>query len=298
MMLLAQLLVKMPHAEIEVLLAIEPEHLLDDLHLHPPRTGPRPPPVIQPVEAHAAIGVEQPPQMPRADPQNPRRLPERQLLAPQPQNHFFSFHSPLPGARWVPHGRSSGLLVYPAWPSPRADISLANPPDISCANDSAARIIIDAIYRRMIRAAIVGNQPLRCDRHLRRRHCAEEAQAKPRRRRKDAEHVREESDRRADSHAEEIPAPLIFDGGRRIAGGRGGGSVRSSGFGAGKGGGSGFERQAEEDSKEVVQDGHEEGFGSGQEEEFKGQGEARGGAEVRSGRVPVLILRESSSNRL
>src|SRR5690242_20127933 len=138
MMLLAQLLVKMPHAEIEVLLAIEPEHLLDDLHLHPPRAGPRPPPVIQPVEAHAAIGVEQPPQMPRADPQNPRRFPERQLLAPQPQNHFFSFHGPLPGAGWVPHGRSSGLLVYPAWPSPRADISLANPPDISCANDTQA----------------------------------------------------------------------------------------------------------------------------------------------------------------
>src|SRR5690348_6332795 len=135
MMFLAQLFVKMPHAEIEVLLAIEVQHLLDDLHFHAPRAGPRPPPVIQPVESHAAIGVEQPPQMPRADPQNPRRFPERQLLAPQPQNHFFSFHSPLPGARWVPHGRSSGLLVYPAWPSPRADISLANPPDISCAND-------------------------------------------------------------------------------------------------------------------------------------------------------------------
>src|SRR5690348_1186797 len=136
MMFLAQLFVKMPHAEIEVLLAIEVQHLLDDLHFHPPRAGPRRPPVIQPVEAHAAIGVEQPPQMPRADPQNPRRFPERQLLAPQPQNHFFSFHSPLPGARWVPHGRSSGLLVYPAWPSPRADISLANSPDISCANDN------------------------------------------------------------------------------------------------------------------------------------------------------------------
>src|SRR5690348_5079251 len=67
MMFLAQLFVKMPHAEIEVLLAIEVQHLLDDLHFNAPRAGPRPPPVIQPVEAHAAISVQQPPQMPRAD---------------------------------------------------------------------------------------------------------------------------------------------------------------------------------------------------------------------------------------
>jgi hypothetical protein len=41
---------------------------------------------------------------------NLRRLPERNMLAKIPENHFLCLHRPLSGAPWIRnHGRTSGL---------------------------------------------------------------------------------------------------------------------------------------------------------------------------------------------
>src|SRR5712692_5401114 len=104
--LLAQLLVKVPHAEIAILLPIQPQHLLDHRPGNSFGTGPPPAPIVQTVEALHAVPRVPPPQVSRTDAQNVGRLPEGDLFADGPQNHVLCLHRPLPGSPWVnTHGR-------------------------------------------------------------------------------------------------------------------------------------------------------------------------------------------------
>src|SRR5712692_423788 len=99
--LLAQLLVKVPHTEIAILLPIQPQHLFGERQRHTAGTGLPGAPVIQPVVAILPVAVIQPPQLPRADAQDVRRFKPVDLLAYGSQNHFLYFHGPLPGSPWV-----------------------------------------------------------------------------------------------------------------------------------------------------------------------------------------------------
>src|SRR3990172_437720 len=78
--LLPQLLVKVPHGAVKILLPIQLPHLLDSRHGHPPGTRGAPPPVIQPVIAVPFVSPPPAPHLPHADPHNLRCLPPRDPL--------------------------------------------------------------------------------------------------------------------------------------------------------------------------------------------------------------------------
>jgi hypothetical protein len=80
LMLLFELLVKVPHIEIEVFLAIEPQHLFHLLHRHPLITRPRLAPIHQ---TRLAVGLQPlapPPHRPVCYPNDFRRLLPGNLL--------------------------------------------------------------------------------------------------------------------------------------------------------------------------------------------------------------------------
>jgi len=95
--LLHQLLVKMAHVQIEILLPIQPQHLLHLGQRHPPTTRPAPPPVHQPVIAVRFVSLPPAAHRPVADADDLRRLPPADLLRHGPQNHFLYLHRPLHG---------------------------------------------------------------------------------------------------------------------------------------------------------------------------------------------------------
>src|SRR5712664_1312792 len=82
--LLAELFVKVPYAEIEILLAVQAQHLLDHRPRHALRAGPTLATVVQPVKTKPAVALIEPPQVARTDARYMRRLPESDLLAEGP----------------------------------------------------------------------------------------------------------------------------------------------------------------------------------------------------------------------
>src|SRR5208337_3118604 len=77
---LPQLLLKVPHVQVGVLLPIELQHLLGHLQRHTLRTGLAPPPVQQPVVPMLLVALLPPSHAAVRDPDNLRRLPPRDLL--------------------------------------------------------------------------------------------------------------------------------------------------------------------------------------------------------------------------
>src|SRR5712692_10766599 len=133
LVLAAQLLVKMPQVQIEVLVAVQSQHSLHHRHRHFPGGRLAPPPVKQPAKAKLFIALPPAPHVPVADADDLRRLPPGDLLGHGPQNYFLYFHCPLHRGLRVEVHASHGLLPSP--PEKRTHHLLSHP-DISCANDT------------------------------------------------------------------------------------------------------------------------------------------------------------------
>src|ERR1700681_3215752 len=132
-MFAVQLLVKMPHVQIEIPVAVQSKHLLHHRHRHPFRRGLALSPVEQSVVAELLIPLSPAPHRPIAQTENLGRLPPRDLLRNGSQNHFLYFHRPLHCGLPVTDHAWHGLLPSP--PAKRTD-HLLSQPDTSCANDS------------------------------------------------------------------------------------------------------------------------------------------------------------------
>src|ERR1700757_3156617 len=128
-----QLLVKVLHVQIEILLPVQGEHFLHCRHRHPPTRGLAPPPVEQPVVAFFFVALPYPPHVPVADAQDLRRLPPGNLLGHRLQHHVLYFHRPLHRGLRVGFHAPHGLLPSP--PAKRTYHVLSQP-DISCATDT------------------------------------------------------------------------------------------------------------------------------------------------------------------
>jgi len=126
LMLLAQLLVKMSHVQIEILLLVQPP------------APARPPPAARawdwlshPTIQHSLIPMlpippMQPPHIPVAHAQNLSCLPPGNLLRHRSQNDFLYFHHPLHGGpRIAVHARPPACIFFPSRLF-KADISCAN----------------------------------------------------------------------------------------------------------------------------------------------------------------------------
>lgn len=88
-MLLPQLLVEVPHAEIEVSLLVQPQHLLGGLHRNPVNAPLAPPLIEQPVVAELLISLPNPAHRPVADAGDLGRRQPRDLLGHRLQNHIL-----------------------------------------------------------------------------------------------------------------------------------------------------------------------------------------------------------------
>src|SRR5438128_12540590 len=135
LVLVLQLLVEMPHVQIEIPIAIEPQHLLHQRHRHPFRRGLALPPVEQTVIAKLLVTLSPAPHLPITDADDLGRLPPRDPFRHGSQNHFLYFHRPFHRGLRVREHASHVLLPSP--PAKRTDHLLIRP-DISCANDTAS----------------------------------------------------------------------------------------------------------------------------------------------------------------
>src|SRR5947207_10834237 len=139
-MLGLELLVKVAHVEIEIVLPVERQHPLHHRHRHPLRRWLAPPPVEQAAKAKLLIALPPTPHLPVADPDDLRRLPPGDLLRFRPQYHFLYLHGPLHRGPRVAFHASHGLLLSP--PAKRTD-HLLSQPDISCANGKYATKLLE-----------------------------------------------------------------------------------------------------------------------------------------------------------
>src|SRR6201993_3975885 len=125
-----QLLVKVLHVQIEILLPVQCEHFL---HRPPPSRRLSPPPVVQPVVTLFHVALSPTPHVPVTDPKDLRRLPPGDPLRHRLQYHILHFHCPLHRGLRVRIHACHGLLPSP--PAKRT-YHLLSQPDISCATDS------------------------------------------------------------------------------------------------------------------------------------------------------------------
>ena len=134
LMLLPQLLVKMPHVQIGIALAVQSQNLLHLRQWNPLGRRPAAPPVEQPVIAELLVALPPAPHVPIADADDLGCLPPRDLLRHGPQNYFLHFHRPLHrGLRVREHAPH---VLLPSPPEKRTSHVLSQP-DISCANDNS-----------------------------------------------------------------------------------------------------------------------------------------------------------------
>lgn len=134
LVLLAQLLLEMPHVQIEVPLPTQLQHALDRRQRYPLRTRPSPPSVEQPVIAMFLVTLMPTPHLSVADANDLCRLPPRGLFAIARKITSCAFiAAPLRSSRRSPYLRWSATLA-----ARQADISPATA-DISCATDNRER---------------------------------------------------------------------------------------------------------------------------------------------------------------
>jgi len=124
-MLLPQILVKMLHVQIEILLLAQRQHLLDHRQRHALGNGLAPPAIQQSVTAMLPIAPMQAPHLPVAHDQDLGCLPPRTLFRHRSQYDTLDFHHPVHGGARIAV-RSSRMIFFPNRLS-KADISCANP---------------------------------------------------------------------------------------------------------------------------------------------------------------------------
>ena len=107
-------LVEVPHVQVEVPLAIEPQHLLDLGQRYPPAPRRAPPPVEQTVVTMLLVALSPAPHRPVADADNLRCLPPAELLRHCPEYHFLYLRRPLHGAPRISVHAPDGLLTLTA----------------------------------------------------------------------------------------------------------------------------------------------------------------------------------------
>jgi len=119
----AELLVKMAHVEVKVLLPVKPQHLLSLRQRHTLFAGPAAPTVDQPIVAAFFIALSPAPHLTVADANDLRCLPPADLLRHRSQDYLLHLHRPLHcGPRIRLHALSHGHILAARY----ADISCAN----------------------------------------------------------------------------------------------------------------------------------------------------------------------------
>src|ERR1019366_7153507 len=151
--LLLQLLVKVPHVQIEILFPIQSQHLLHHRQRHFLGRRLPPPPIKQTAEPELFISFMPAPHLPVADPYDLGCLPPRDLLRQRPQNYFLYLHRPLHRGLRVREHVFHALLPSP--PAKRT-LHLLSQPDISCANDTETP-------NDLTTGCQTGNLPTSCD---------------------------------------------------------------------------------------------------------------------------------------
>src|SRR5277367_5314679 len=128
----AELLVKMAHVQVKVLLPVKPQHLLGLRQWHTLLAWPAATPVDQSVVAVFFIALSPTPHLSVADADDLRRLPPVDLLPHRSQDYFLHLHRPLhSGPRYVPTLSRMDTSSPPA----KRTFHVLTSPDISCAND-------------------------------------------------------------------------------------------------------------------------------------------------------------------
>src|SRR5207248_7483957 len=139
----AQLLMKMSHVQIEILLPVESQNLFHQRHGDSLGRRLPPPSIEQPVIAELFVALPPTTHVPLANADDLGRLPPRDPFRHGPQNHFLYFHCPLHRGLRVRNHASHGLLPSP--PEKRTYHVLSQP-DISCANDSPQSLSLTCIH--------------------------------------------------------------------------------------------------------------------------------------------------------
>src|SRR3989475_2779134 len=142
LVLVLQLLLEMPHVQIEIPIAVEPQHLLHPRHRHPFGRGLALPPVEQTVIAKLLVTLSPAPHLPITDADDLGRLPPRDPFRHGSQNHFLYFHRPLHRGLRVGNHAPHSLLLSP--PAKRTD-HLLSQPDISCASDRYPGSVLNTV---------------------------------------------------------------------------------------------------------------------------------------------------------
>src|SRR5438045_5498000 len=143
----AQLLMKMSHVQIEILLPVESQNLFHQRHGDSLGRRLPPPSIEQPVIAELFVALPPTTHVPLANADDLGRLPPRDPFRHGPQNHFLYFHCPLHRGLRVRNHASHGLLPSP--PEKRTYHVLSQP-DISCANDSAFWLRCNSFFRMLV----------------------------------------------------------------------------------------------------------------------------------------------------
>src|ERR1700674_2106499 len=150
--LLPELLVKVAHVEIEILLPVQPQDLLRRLQRYPPRTWPATTAIPQSVIPPFLIPPVPTPHLPLADPEDLRRLPPGDPLGHRSQDHFLYFHRPLPGDASRRFHAVLRLVFLPQVAPPKRTFHVLIAPDTSRATDTYFK------YQRQIGTANVSGQ--------------------------------------------------------------------------------------------------------------------------------------------
>src|ERR1019366_6245011 len=129
-----QLLVKVAHVQVEILLPVQLQYLLHLRQRHPLGRRLAPPPVIQTANPELLVALPPAPHLPVANADDFCCLPPRDLPGDGSQNHFFYFHGPLHRGLAVRDHVLHALLPLP--PAKRT-LHVLFQPDISCATDTA-----------------------------------------------------------------------------------------------------------------------------------------------------------------
>src|SRR5271157_5454422 len=133
LMLGRQLLVKVAHVQVEILLPVQLQYLLHLRQRHPLGRRLAPPPVIQTANPELLVALPPAPHLPVADADDFCCLPPGDLPGDRSQNHFFYFHRPLHRGLGI---RDHALHVLLPLPPAKRTLHLLNQPDISCATDA------------------------------------------------------------------------------------------------------------------------------------------------------------------
>src|SRR5438132_4127947 len=136
-----QLLVKVPHIEIKVLLLKQPQHRFHGSQRHALLGHSTTKPISQTIISIFFMATARTPQLATTNPGDLGGLPPRNPPGHRPQNHLLHLHPPLP--------RGLGTLLHaliadtqPFADSLKANISRLTWADMSCANDSHITIKI------------------------------------------------------------------------------------------------------------------------------------------------------------